>query len=164
MLRKVSAVTLLLVMTLLITLKHPVLGYCLCVDSFFAGDCSCEVAQKAQKKTSSATQSCSHCCQETACNTPADGSLAPAAPCDDCSKRLSIDVDDFVWNGTVQVPNDPQLLDDGSSHYGADLVFSGAQAPAFASGPIRGDPPPHSVAIPAYPGLPVYLRYSVLRL
>ncbi len=52
MIRKLTAVMFLMVMALLITLKNPVLGYCLCLDAYFTGDCVCQVEEATSRAAS----------------------------------------------------------------------------------------------------------------
>lgn len=157
--RKFTALTFMLVMTLLITLKHPVLGYCLCLDAFFAGDCVCQVDTKTITPDSQVKESgcCSSC--ETAPAEAVSSELAEQTPCNGCTEHLNIDVGDFIWQNTQYVSTDdsltapspvsfePQSLAYPKSHYSPTT-------------PIRGGPPPgHLAHLP-----PLYLRLAVLRL
>ncbi|MBK1830832.1 hypothetical protein JIN77_08855 [Verrucomicrobiaceae bacterium R5-34] len=158
--RKISAVAFMLVMTLLITLKHPVLGYCLCLNSYFTGDCTCEVVQTSQTAPSGAN--CSSCCTDDHGIESID--IAKMTPCDDCTQRLDLNVGDFVWNTTVQLPSDDQDQFNDLTQPNTDpLLLASIFSPGHA--PIRGDPPPlAALASEPYQGFPIYLRHSVLRL
>ena len=155
MFRKFTASAFLLVMGLLIALKHPTLGYCLCVDSYFAGSCDCRT-ELPLKTASSDDAACSGCCPSSAYGSKTAG-FAAQDPCTDCEDVLMIDVGDFLWHGSTEV------------HEAGDSI---ATTPAFAQAAYqlpkallksaisaRGDPPPTLGA-----GIPLYLRHSVLRL
>lgn len=152
MLRKTLAITFMMLMTLLITLKHPVLGYCLCLNSYFAGDC-CSIQEVDQPAP------CSGCCSEV--ESTAHLATEPQKPCGDCAEILNIDVGDFVWNASNQLPDANQ-----DSNTPPSIDFSNtlsAQAHQLAAAPIRGSPPSGNLEL--YPQkLPLYLRHSVLRL
>jgi len=152
MLRNISAVTFMLVMTLLITLKHPVLGYCLCVNSYFTGDCSCELTKQADLQSST--------CADNCCSSAQVESEKPA-PCDDCTKRLNIDVSDFVWNASDQLPELDQHEFPNPAVYFTDSHLFTALTAVPANAPIRGDPPPW-IDLDTSQGLPIYIRHSVL--
>lgn len=168
MLRKFTAISFLLVMTMVITLKHPVLGYCMCLDAYFTGDCSCQVALMDTSATASDQSTpppkpcCSSCTSEAASQKPdtpttSTQSTEPA-PCDDCVKQLVVDVGQFYWQSLDDVPSDTETL----------IVPHPVQPEKTASPPIvfrastaiRGDPPPDIVGYKR----PIYLRHSVFRL
>lgn len=165
MFRKLSAVMFMLVMALLITLKHPVLGYCICLDAYFTGDCVCETQKKESVSTlkngeSPHPQCCSNCITDES-ETDSSSATNNPSPCDDCTKHLNIDVDDFVWNASDQLPsdaNDFPSLASNFSDQGAELPTTSVDTAL----PIRGDPPPELVQYDT--DLPLYLRHSVLRL
>lgn len=165
MLQKTTAVLFMLVMALLITLKHPVLGYCLCLDSYFTGNCVCQFTppqprdnSAVEEKTGSA---CPGCCANSVTSEPDHKQGAPVepVPCDNCTKHLNIDVGDFVWQSSDKIP----LATETTSAIPYNFTiqeFKHASASHGNSMSIRGDPPPGLYAI----ALPLYLRLSVLRL
>ncbi|BDS05159.1 hypothetical protein NT6N_01990 [Oceaniferula spumae] len=158
MLRKITAVLFLLVMALLITLKHPVLGYCLCLNSYFTGDCICEVSKKSA--FTPVSSECAECCSGLDL---AQSETIKPKPCDDCSKRLSVEVNDFVWTATDELPDASQGVHLDTPSYGAHDAIFASQLATLTCGPIRGDPPPQEFSAPAHSqGLPLYLRHSVL--
>ncbi len=151
MFRKTTAVMFIAVMAMLIALKHPVLGYCLCLDSYIAGDCVCEV-EKPATDSASHDSSCNTCCSETEShNDPA------SSPCDDCTQHLMVDVGDFVWQVSDKIPSDTETL--LPPH---DFDLRSVQLPLASlhtTAPARGDPSPGLTG-----RTPIYLRHSVLRL
>lgn len=152
MLRKVSAVTFMLVMAMVITLKHPVLGYCLCLDTYFAGNCVCAPTGPTAENTG-----CHGCCSTS----ETEGNQAPE-PCEDCTNPLSIDTGDFVWDGSHKIPSE-----NSSENPANTLLFSTEQSLTFqeltdAHMAIRGSPPPIDITLST--SVPIYLRHSVLRL
>ena len=141
-----------LVMALLITLKHPVLGYCMCLDSYFSGDCVCQVEETKSNDTSPSSGCCASCETDTSQESP----TAPT-PCDDCTEHLNVDVGDFVWQITDPVPDNAQTLIPFPTY----LTSSDLHVPSNPVGTtmqIRGSPPLR------WQNIPLYLRHSVLRL
>ena len=163
MLRKITAVIFMLVMALLITLKHPVLGYCLCLDAYFTGDCVCQVEKPAapavsQDSASTCPSACANCALQVENENSVDTDSQPL-PCDDCTKHLNLDVGDFVWQSTAYVPADTGFWLPLPAAFAPDAVqFSLVLKDTPMS--IRGGPPPGLID----DGLPLYLRHSVLRL
>lgn len=141
MFRKSTALMFMLVMTLLITLKHPVLGYCMCERMYVAGDISCPVKDSA---------ACS-CCENS----------DDTEPCDDCMKHLNIDVGSFLWSGIDELPV-------GSENITPPLLFASIVdfdlTHRFLNTPLdtRGDPPLGLNASDS--SAPIFLRNSALRL
>ena len=165
MLRKTTAVIFMLVMTLLIALKHPVLGYCLCLNSYFTGDCVCQVEKSQPDNTSAAkekaTSPCPSCCasSETVETDNDQDTPVEPIPCDDCTEHLNIDVGDFVWQSSDKVPSDSELtvaLPISIAALELNLPIASYYSPMS----IRGDPPPGLYDT----ALPLYLKHSVLRL
>lgn len=152
--RKILALSFLLVMTMVIALKHPVLGYCACLNSYFTGNCLCE--QTSSTGAAEEGQSCNGCCSETQ-----TAEKKSHGPCDDCSQQLSIDTGDFVWDNT-----DNRLDSKVGQTPENDVFFPAYPSPlslaASTCAPIRGGPPPPD-AVFSY-NVPVYLKHSVLRL
>lgn len=158
MLRKTSAVLFLLVMTLVITLKHPVLGYCLCLDAYFTGDCICETTKNAT--SAPASTACQGCC-----STNDHAEYVTPVPCGDCTKQLSIDTGDFVWNGSDISPDSETSGISDPGAFSTGDYFCVSQTTPFMSGPIRGDPPPVThIPLLSSQSLPLYLKLAVLRL
>lgn len=159
--RKLTALTFLAVMTLLITLKHPVLGYCFCLESYFTSDCVCQLEKNAtaepEKSDVSSDQTCSDCCASCDAKTSDDTPDKPS-PCDDCTESLSIDVGSFVWDGSHEIPSDTESLLPVPV-YALDIIGIPA-ASAHSEIAARGDPPP----ILSSGSIPLYLRHAVLRL
>jgi len=155
MLRKTTAVTFMLVMTLLITLKHPVLGYCLCLDSYFAGDCVCQAEETPVTSDIMSTSCCSSCQANEVAEADSEPIPTVPSPCDDCTEHLNVDVDDFVWESTDQVPDNAETL----IPFPAYLATTTLQIPNVPIGTtmqIRGSPPFR------WQNIPIYLRHSVL--
>ncbi len=151
----------LLMMALLIILKHPVLGYCLCLDSYFTGDCSCQVEQATPAAASeTSTPSCPNCCDEACANRLQEApSPKDPAPCDDCKKHLNVDVGEFVWQGSDNIPTDnnswvplPASFAPDAEQFPVVLIDTPVS--------IRSGPPPGMIG----DDLPLYLRLSALRL
>ncbi len=159
MLRKTTAVMFMLVMALVVTLKHPVLGYCLCLDSYFAGDCVCQAEEVPAVSDIVTTSCCSNCQANEVAETETDSTTVPGAPtpCDDCTEHLNVDVGDFVWHSTDQVPDNGETF----IPFPAYLATTNLQVPSASVGTtmqIRGSPPLR------WQNIPIYLRHSVLRL
>jgi len=153
-----------LVMTMVITLKHPVLGYCLCLDAYFTGDCKCqfEKADQAVKPTAdeSSSSNCASCCGvETVAKNQPTTEKKPIIPCDDCVKQLVVEVGDYAWSGSDQLPANSEFPIPHLPFTLEDLSWS-AHLTFYSPMSIRGDPPPglHDSDIPHY------LSHSVMRL
>lgn len=155
--RKLTAVAFMLVMTMLIALKHPVLGYCLCLDTYFAGKCNCqEVIQKSSDNASQQdVSSCSSCCQSD----QEQNESSSKEPCDDCVQTIVINVGDYLWAGMDYSSASDTAQDLTSSSFTEPLAFGSQCQLAFAGG-IRGSPPPGIIP----PSIPIYLSQGVLRL
>ena len=157
MLHKFTAIAFFCVMTLLVTLKHPVLGYCFCVDAYFTGDCVCQLDKETQATTLEPTCP-SGCCASVLTDNSSENHSESQKPCDDCTTHLFVDVGDFVWHSSVDVPSDTELP------YTPVLTAIETMWVGHGSFPmpdsIRGDPPP---LICQYSS-PIYLRHRVLRL
>ncbi|MBT8036837.1 MAG: hypothetical protein KJO21_04770 [Verrucomicrobiae bacterium] len=163
MLRKLTAVMFMLVMVMLITLKHPVLGYCLCLDAYFTGDCICRDADATSPASPAASESsvppCSTCCADACSASDDPPTPQPSTPCDDCIKHLNVDVGAFVWQSSGKIPADT------TSWISFPIVWS-PHTPSFpvvltdATMAVRSGPPPDRID----DGPPLYLRNLVLRL
>lgn len=150
MTRNMLAVMFFAVMAMLIALKHPVLGYCLCIDSYYAGDCVCAV-----DTPTTATPPCSSSC--STCETSAGQDAASPEPCSDCTQLLLVNVGDFVWHASDDIPSD-SATPLTSPEY--DLCSKPLpMASQHSTIRNRGDPPPD-----LFSGTPLYLRNLVLRL
>ena len=120
-------------MIVLLLFQQPTFAYCEHTDQFFISDCGCEKQVESQ---------CPHCQKEK-----------PADPCDDCSEKIQLDVDDLVWfDLAIDAPN-----------MVCSPVVDGAADPInfystteFCVFPIRPPPPPR--------GISLFLLYSVFRL
>ena len=165
MFRKFSALALLLVMTTIITLQHPVLGYCLCLDAYFTGDCNCQIVLSASETAEdhSTETTANGCC--ASCNSQAKLASTPSAlpkalspPCTDCIKSLILDVGCFHWDSMDHAPDASEAAK--SMAMPAQIDDSPFTADFFAPTAIRGDPPP----VVQCSNLPIYLRLGVLRL
>lgn len=172
MFRKFSALAFLLVMAVVITLKHPVLGYCMCLDAYFTGDCSCQAASASSVDSASTTDQPKPCCTSCASKSASQVAEKPADvtsdsrstatqpdPCDDCVKQLIVDVGCFHWQHSDDIPSDTEVLLPSM----ATVEKQTSKSPALFSPTtaIRGDPPPPDVV--RY-DLPLFLRLAVLRL
>lgn len=131
--RRLSASFFLLGMLVLVLLKQPVVAYCGHTHHFFMSDCGCgeQVIENA----------CPHCQEEEA-----------PKPCDSCSKKFQVDVDDLVWTDVVMTPlvECSCAIIDGEAD---PVTFKVASAVAPA--PARPPPPP---------GPLLFLLNSVFRL
>jgi len=157
--RKISAIAFMLVMTLLITLKHPVLGYCLCLDAYFTGDCTCQTVQQTTTIQDPVAPCCASCAAETQADPTSQDEAGEKAPCDECTHYFNLDVGDFLWDGSDQVPAGLETLALNTPAYPPSIVL--AYSPRFSTAaPIRGDPPPETLI----DSVPLYLRHLVLRL
>jgi len=133
MIRRLSALFFLFGMIALLLLQQPVFAYCAHSNQFFVNDCGCEEQAKTR---------CSHCQEEQ-----------PVQPCDDCSEKIQLDVDELVWfDLTVDAPSlvCSPMVDEASE----PINFHAATE--FVTSPIRPPPPP--------PGLSLFLLHSVFRL
>lgn len=131
--RRLSALFFLFGMMALLLFQQPVFAYCGHTHQFFINDCGCE------KQVESG---CPHCLKDQ-----------PSDPCDDCSEKIQLDVDELVWfDLTVEAPAmicSPVV--DGTS---GSLVFPSASEGCVT--PIRPPPPPRSLSL--------FLLHSVFRL
>ena len=133
MLRRLSALFFLSGMIALLLFQQPAFAYCAHTDQFFINDCGCEQQVESQ---------CSHCEEEV-----------PPGPCDDCSEKIQLDVDDMVWfDLAIDTPNMacPPVVDGDA----APMSFHATSE--FSVSPIRPPPPPRGVSI--------FLLHSVFRL
>jgi len=154
MFRKTSATVLLLVMTMIITLQHPVLGYCICIDDFFTADCACEVEPAPPKQISSCSTDCCESSEMTEQQLP--------SPCDDCNESLTIETGDFLWaNANQFTPDNSEEVIDSSPILPSDELLSWQSLTAGAI-QIRGSPPPDYSPQPSR--LPIYLKHQAFRL
>jgi len=141
---------------MLITLKHPVLGYCLCLDAYFAGDCVCQT-EEAPAVSDLLTSCCPSCQANEMAETNSESVPSVPVPCDDCTEHFNVDVGDFVWQSTDQVPDNAQTL----IPFPAYLATATLHTPSVSVGTtmqIRGSPPLR------WQNIPIYLKHSVLRL
>ena len=146
-------------MTMVIALKHPVLGYCLCLDSYFTGDCVCQADQERSITTNDSPAQCCGDCATDVTQKSTASTAAESDPCDGCTQHLKVAVDDFVWQNSHDTPSDTsQPIVDQSQYFHETVKFH--EASYYSPVSIRGDPPPgwhHSE-------LPLYLRHAELRL
>ncbi|MBT8044633.1 MAG: hypothetical protein KJO79_06760 [Verrucomicrobiae bacterium] len=163
MLRKSSALMFMMAMALLIALKHPVLGYCLCLDSYFAGNCACQMTTVDQDTSAPQSHSCCiDCSDHIAAST--DSSTVeqkPLAPCNDCKEHFKIDVGDFVWQSTDKLSDDTGASNTTTASHPPGSFSLQAQTLVHNQSAIRGDPPSMSCRDGE---IPLYLRHLVLRL
>lgn len=138
-----------IVMTLLIALKHPVLGYCICLDSYSTTAC-CPIEEAKILA----------CCDDA--NHSDESPLHhDEIPCDDCFQSFNVDVGDFFWNSTNDVP-DAEMSDLAASSF-TNSSRESYPLTVFSIGlPARGDPPPG--VNESSTASPLYLKHSVLRL
>lgn len=134
MIRRLSASLFLLGMVVLVLLKQPAFAYCGHTHHFFISDCGCkeEVMENA----------CPHCQQEEA-----------PKPCDDCSEKIQVDVDDLAWSDIAMTPLvecSCAILDGEAKPVAFKVAGSLVVAPA------RPPPPP--------PGPSLFLLNSVFRI
>lgn len=158
--RKLPALAFLLVMITLITLRLPVLSYCLCQETIKAGDCGCEIsAQQATDPVPAAVPNsgCSGCCsQQIPENTAPEPITTTQSPCNDCIKLLTFDPGDFQSMDSCNSPQKSQLTTPVSWPPSPFLSLVNPSCLLKQSSP-RGDPYPP-------PSPPLYLSLGVLRL
>lgn len=128
----------LMMMTLLIVLKSPVLGYCHCIEGYFFGDCEC-IEQPVCS---------SGCCSDTPNQT---------APCDDCSDELAVDVGDYLWSPATEIPALDLLA---ATDFSAPGLHARPDVLITRDSTVRAHAPPHL----ACEGVPVFLRHAVMRI
>ncbi|MCP5536174.1 MAG: hypothetical protein H7A51_08045 [Akkermansiaceae bacterium] len=158
MLRKCTAISFLMVMIMLIALKHPVLGYCLCLDAYFTGDCVCQHETRPSAKRLGSAPTCPDCCPDQSQGNT-DTPREPSEPCDDCTAHLTVDVGDFVWDNSNDTPADTGSTILPPLAYAEPATAHPAAVIDYRK-PIRGDPPPY----PTVSKVPLFLRHSVMRL
>ena len=133
MIRRLSALFFLFGMLVLLLFQQPAFAYCAHSNQFFISDCGCE--KEIESK-------CSHCQKEQ-----------PSDPCDDCSEKIQLDVDDLVWF---------ELAVEAPTMVCSPVVNGGSEPIKFNSGtelavsPIRPPPLPQKASL--------FLLYSVFRL
>lgn len=131
MIRRLSALFFLAGMIALLLFQQPVFAYCAHTNQFFINDCGC--GKQVESK-------CPYCQQEE-----------PSAPCDDCSEKIQVEVDDLIWF---------DLIVETSTAVSLALVDGAAEPIRFCSAAelkvscIR--PPPIGVSL--------FLLHSVFRL
>ena len=162
MFRKFSAIAFLLVMTMVITLKHPVLGYCMCLDAYFTGGCACQSSMSASLKPTKSTDddsdSNTSCCGSCASIVETQEPDTPPEPCDDCVKQLIVDVGQFHWQSSDNLPSDTETLLPAQPTFWTKIQTS--HTAFYTPTAIRGDPPPDLARC----DLPIFLMHSVFRL
>ena len=133
MIRRLSASFFLLGMVVLVLLKQPAFAYCGHTEHFFISECGCE--------EEAAENVCPHCVQEEV-----------PKPCDDCSEKIQVDVDDLVWSdiGMTSIVECSSAILDGVAK---SLDFKVTSMVTVA--PVRPPPPP---------GPSLFLLNSVFRL
>jgi hypothetical protein len=131
MIRRLSALFFLSGMLALLLFQQPAFAYCAHTNQFFISDCGCE--KEVESK-------CPLCQKEQ-----------PSDPCNDCSEKIQLDVDDLVWfDLTVEAPTMVCFpIFDGAAE---SVDFHSATE--FTVSSIR--PPPRNVSL--------FLFYSVFRL
>ena len=98
--KKLSGVFLLCVMTAVVALKQPAFKYCLCMESLMLADCEC--VEEVVVKT------CGSCCEaeepaETVCKTHGEP--------EDCFVTISYDSGDFVSGGQFDFAGSVELAE-----------------------------------------------------
>lgn len=142
MFRKPAALMFIMVMTLLVTMKHPVLGYCICNNSYNTSETT---------SPSEPSGSCL-CCTHEAGNTD---------PCEDCSMSISLDVGDFLWSTSLD--DDAHTVSVNSPSPSLPNLLSSGELPRNVCSRVldtRDTPPPGVNA--SDENLPIFLRHSVL--
>lgn len=112
--------------------QQPVFTYCGHTQQFFIEHCGCPEVGKS---------SCPHC-QEA----------PPADPCDKCSEKIQLEVDDLIWSDFT--PDPPRFSEDVMEPDRAEICGA-MSATLTTTAPSR--PPP-------LPGVPRFLLHSVFRL
>ncbi len=180
MFRRCSAVFLLMVMTLFITLQHPVLGYCYCLNTYFTGSCTCQAVKQVTRAAANDADSameqapasgCLSCCsgsENKSSLTTSDPeavvtsqSAAPLEPCDDCVESLVVDVGYYIWNASGKVPAEHQIQPEGPNPFHF-ITLSFQQRPQFVPHGLRAIPPPERPLIAS--SVPLFIDQCVFRL
>ncbi len=140
-LRRISGSGFALAMVVLIALRLPALGFCLCEHHLVLNSGACCVEAAAVEQSG-----CEHCVEL---------SQAETAPCRDCVVILSLDPGEFNWSARQFTPaqQDGTPLPIPAGYQ--DLLLP-APLPGTIAGPLSGSPPPGDSGI--------YLRTQVLRL
>jgi len=133
MVRRLSALFFLSGMIALLLFQQPAFAYCAHTDQFFINDCGCEQQVQSQ---------CPHCQKEK-----------PSDPCDDCSEKIQLDVEDLVWFDLAIDP--PNMVCASIVDGTADPIIFHASS-ELAVSPTRPPPPLQEVSL--------FLLYSVFRL
>ncbi|MFT6862820.1 MAG: hypothetical protein ACJAVK_001380 [Akkermansiaceae bacterium] len=133
MIRRLSALFFLSGMLALLLFQQPAFAYCGHTHQFFMNDCGCEELIESR---------CPHCQKEQ-----------PAVPCDDCSEKIQLDVDDLVWFDLAL--NAPTIVFSPVVDGAAEPIDFNS-ATEFRVSPIRPPPPPQ--------GASLFLLHSVFRL
>jgi hypothetical protein len=120
-------------MIALLLFQQPAFAYCAHTDQFFISECGCEEQVESQ---------CSHCQKEK-----------PAEPCDDCSEKIQLEVDDLVWFDLAI--DSPKIVCSSIVDGAADPINFRASS-ELAVSPTRPPPPPREASL--------LLLYSVFRL
>jgi len=133
MIRRLSASFFLLGMVVLVLLKQPAIAYCGHTQHFFISECGCG--------EEAVPHLCPHCQKEEA-----------PKPCDQCSEKIQVDVDDLIWSHigiTSLLESSCNLLDGEAAPVAFKVAGSVLVAPARPLLP---------------PGPPLFLLNSVFRL
>lgn len=133
MLRRVSALFFLAGMMTLLLFQQPVFAYCAHSEQFFLNDCGC---------TKPVGISCPHCRQDQ-----------PEQPCDDCSEKIQLEVDDLLWSDLTLNP--PGTLDPAISEEADEVLPFGGSGIAEATS-VHPPPPPRTI--------PLFLLHLAFRL
>ena len=135
-------------MVLLIALRLPALGFCLCQNDLVLNGSPCCTGPMGSSApvSSSSCQGCESC--------PLTDS-GPCTPCEDCVVVLSLDPGDFLWSSGEGSPSQEEGAPPSFSR-AAEAGFSPPLRVSLPAGLIRGSPPPGAFL--------AFLRTQVLRL
>lgn len=136
MLRKETASVFILVMSILIALRTPVLGYCPDSEVFFLGGFDCHLSHSHDHEEDHHHRDHSE-----------------PSPCEENHEMISFESEDFLWNASGDLGEAKMVLV-GDAEFRSRTSLHFPRALTDVAFPSR--PPP--------PDEPVFLRFSVLRL
>lgn len=154
MLRKLTALFLILLMTVASATSQAGLRYCFCLETVFVGDCECAELFSTGDSTGASAESSDACdCSGCAQN---EKTVAEISSCNDCSVDVPPQPDDFASARGEQIPSKsfPLFLGFISPSNTADFT---APARRISVHETRGSPTPFIAAT----AVPLFIRHSV---
>lgn len=154
MLRKLTALFLILLMTVASATSQVGLRYCFCLETVFVGDCECAELFSTGDSTRASAESSDACdCSGCAQN---EKKVAEISLCNDCSVDVPLQTDDFASARGEQILSKsfPLVLGFISPSNTADFLAPARRSSVHGT---RGSPTPF-VAVSA---VPLFIRHSV---